>query len=81
MMREYLKVIFCGIGAVFLYNYFAFLLRAVGNSVVPLYFLAGSAVLNILLDLWFVIGLNMGVAGAARATVLSPSVPGCVFRG
>ena len=42
MMREYLAVIFCGIPAVFLYNYFASFLRAVGNSLVPLLFLAVS---------------------------------------
>ncbi len=76
MMREYLEVIFCGIAATFFYNYFAFLLRAVGNSVVPLIFLAGSAILNIVLDLWFVIGLEKGVAGAAQATVISQYVSG-----
>ena len=73
-MREYLIVIFCGIFATFLYNYFASLLRAVGNSVVPLVFLAVSAVLNIALDLWFVVGLDRGVAGAAEATVISQYV-------
>ena len=51
LMREYLAVIFCGIAGTFLYNYFASLLRAVGNSVVPLAFLAVSAILNIVLDL------------------------------
>ena len=66
-MREYLLVIFCGITATFFYNYFASFLRAVGNSMVPLVFLAVSAVLNIVLDLWFVIGLKRGVAGAAAA--------------
>ena len=50
--------------------------RAVGNSVVPLVFLAVSAVLNIALDLWFVIGLNFGVAGAAGATVIAQYVSG-----
>lgn len=76
LMREYLIVIFCGIAATFLYNYFASLLRAVGNSAVPLLFLAVSAVLNIVLDLWFVLGLNRGVAGAAEATVISQYVSG-----
>ena len=56
MMRGYLWVIFWGIPAVFLYNFYAALLRAVGNSVVPLVFLAACAVLNIVLDLWFVLG-------------------------
>lgn len=76
LMREYLTVIFCGIAATFLYNYFASLLRAIGNSLVPLLFLAVCAVLNIVLDLWFVLGLGRGVAGAAEATVLSQYLSG-----
>lgn len=76
LMREYLWVIFLGITATFLYNYFASLLRAVGNSVVPLLFLGISALLNIGLDLWFIIGLSRGVRGAAEATVLSQYVSG-----
>lgn len=76
MMGTYLWVIFWGITATFLYNYFASLLRAVGNSAVPLLFLAVSAVLNIILDLWFVVGLDRGVAGAAEATVISQYVSG-----
>ncbi|MCM1539865.1 MAG: MATE family efflux transporter [Blautia sp.] len=75
-MREYLAVIFCGITASFLYNYFASFLRAIGNSVVPLVFLAVSAGLNILLDLWFVLGLNRGIAGAAEATVIAQYISG-----
>ncbi len=75
-MREYLFVIFMGIPAVFLYNYFASFLRAIGNSVIPLVFLAVSAVLNIGLDLWFVIGLERGVAGAAEATVIAQYLSG-----
>ena len=76
LMREYLAVIFCGITATFLYNYFASFLRAVGNSVVPLIFLAVSAVLNIVLDLWFVLCLERGVTGAAEATVIAQYVSG-----
>ena len=75
-MREYLFVIFMGIPAVFLYNYFASYLRAIGNSVVPLVFLAVSSLLNIILDLWFVIGFEMGVAGAAEATVIAQYLSG-----
>ena len=75
-MRTYLAIVFAGIFATFLYNYFASYLRAVGNSVVPLVFLAISAVLNIALDLWFVIRLNFGVAGAAGATVIAQYVSG-----
>ena len=76
MMRDYLAVIFWGIAGTFLYNYFACYLRAIGNSVTPLIFLAVSAVLNIGLDLWFVAGLGWGVAGAAQATVISQYVSG-----
>ena len=76
LMREYLFIIFFGISATFLYNFFACLLRAVGNSVVPLVFLGISAVLNIGLDLFFVISLKMGVGGAALATILAQFVSG-----
>lgn len=76
IMKKYLWIVFYGIFASFLYNYFASLLRAVGNSMAPLMFLAVSAVLNIILDLWFVLGLKWGVAGAAAATVFSQYVAG-----
>lgn len=76
MMKEYLIVIFAGMIGIFLYNFFASLLRSLGNSVIPLVFLAVSACLNIILDLWFVAGLNRGVAGAAEATVISQYVSG-----
>lgn len=75
-MEEYLFVIFCGITATFLYNYFASLLRAIGNSVIPLVFLAASSVLNIILDVWLVVGLKQGVGGAAAATILSQYISG-----
>lgn len=71
MMREYVHIIFCGIFFVFLYNYFSFALRSVGNSVTPLYFLGGAAVLNIVLDLLFVTVLRRGIGGAAEATVIA----------
>ena len=76
LMRQYLFVIFFGIPATFLYNYFANLLRAVGNSVTPLVFLAASAVLNIALDLLFVLVCRWGVTGAAAATVIAQYVSG-----
>lgn len=76
MMREYLFIIYAGIAAVFLYNFFASFLRAVGNSMVPLGFLAVSAILNIVLDLWFVLGLDWGVSGTAAATVISQYLSG-----
>ena len=58
------------------YNYFTNLLRAVGNSVVPLVFLGISAILNIVLDLAFVLFFHWGVRGAAIATVFSQFVSG-----
>lgn len=76
LMKDYLIVIFAGLAGIFLYNFFASLLRSLGNSVVPLAFLAVSALLNIALDLWFVAGLERGVAGAAEATVISQYVSG-----
>lgn len=76
LMRQYLFYIFFGILATFLYNFFANLLRAVGNSVVPLVFLAVSAVLNIALDLLFVLVFRWGVTGAAVATVIAQFVSG-----
>ena len=76
LMKDYLTVIFAGLAGIFLYNFFAALLRSLGNSVVPLAFLAVSAALNIVLDLWFVAGLGRGVAGAAEATVIAQYVSG-----
>lgn len=70
-MKTYLFIIFMGISASFLYNYFACLLRAVGNSLAPLLFLGVSVVLNIGLDLMFVLVLEWEVGGAAIATVVS----------
>ena len=76
LMKEYLIVIFAGLTGIFLYNFFASLLRSLGNSKVPTLFLAAAAILNIVLDLWFVAGLDFGVAGAAWATVISQYVSG-----
>ena len=70
-MKEYLTIILTGMGAVFLLNYLAAFLRAIGNSVAPLYFLAGAMVINIVLDLYFIVSLHMGASGAAWATVIS----------
>lgn len=74
MTEEYMSVIFAGMFFVFIYNYFANLLRSVGNSVVPLVFLAISAVLNIVLDLLFVPVWEWGVFGAALATIIAQGV-------
>lgn len=76
MMKDYLLIIFSGLFAIFLYNYFSSLLRSLGNSLIPLVFLAISAILNIGLDIWFVAGLNLGVKGAAIATVIAQYVSG-----
>ena len=71
MLREYLFWIFLGLAGVFLTNYFSCLLRSVGDSVTPLVFLSLSAVMNIFLDLYFIISLGWGIAGAAIATIIS----------
>ena len=75
-MRDYLWIIYWGIGFTFLYNYFAALLRAVGDSVTPLLWLAGAALLNIGLDLLFILVADWGIRGAAAATVISQAVSG-----
>lgn len=72
----YIMVICAGIAAQMLYNLLASILRALGNSRVPLYFLILSALLNIVLDLVFIIVFHMGAAGAAYATVISQGVSG-----
>ena len=74
MMRTYLWVIYIGIPFTFLYNYGAALLRAVGDALTPLWFLAFSVVLNIVLDLVFILVFDWGIAGAAAATVVSQGV-------
>ena len=76
MMYAYVQVILVGLPFIFLYNYFAFLLRAVGNSLVPLVFLGVSTVLNIGLDVLLVAVIPYGVAGAAAATVIAQGVAG-----
>lgn len=74
LMRSYLWYIFYGIVFTFVYNYGASLLRAVGNSVIPLLFLGIAAVLNIALDIAFILYFNMGVVGAALATTVAQLV-------
>ena len=70
-MRLYLVYVFAGFFATFLYNYFSNVLRGMGNSTAPLLFLAVAVVLNVVLDLYFVLGLHMGIRGAAVATVIA----------
>ena len=70
-MKVYLVYVFIGFFATFIYNYISNVLRAIGNSVIPLIFLGVSVVLNVFLDILFVAVLKMGVMGAAVATVIS----------
>lgn len=76
MMSTYFYYIAYGIFASFLYNYYASLLRGIGDSVTPLIFLGISVVMNIGLDLYFIISLKKGIAGAAVATTLSQYAAG-----
>lgn len=76
LTSEYVTVVFAGIIFVFLYNFFAYLLRAMGNSLTPLVFLAISSVINIVLDIWFIVELHLGVGGAALATVIAQDFAG-----
>lgn len=69
--RTYLQIILAGMSFVSIYNFFASVLRSIGNTVVPLLFLAVAAVTNIVLDLMFILVFGMGVDGAALATVIA----------
>ena len=71
MAYSYIRIICLGIVTTIGYNMFASILRAMGNSRTPLYFLIFSSFLNIALDILFVAGFKMGIAGAAVATVLA----------
>jgi Na+-driven multidrug efflux pump len=71
---SYISLIALFVGVMFAYNLCAGLMRAIGNSVMPLIFLVVSSVLNIVLDILFITQFNMGVAGAAIATVIAQGV-------
>lgn len=71
---QYLQIYFGGILFTMIYNIGSGILRAVGDSKRPLYFLIVSSVVNVILDLIFIIGFNMGIAGAAYATVISQGI-------
>ncbi len=73
---QYIFVIFVGIPSIFLYNLLASLIRALGDSKTPVYFLALASVMNIILDYIFIAYTPMGVAGAALATVISQTCSG-----
>lgn len=70
----YIRIYFCGMVPSLVYNIGGGILRAVGDSKRPLYFLICSCMVNIVLDVLLVVGLEMGVAGAALATILSQAV-------
>lgn len=78
---NYIVIIFAGIGATMLYNILASLVRALGDSRTPLYFLVFSSILNIGLDILLITQFDMGVRGAAVATIFSQAVSGvlCLF--
>lgn len=76
MAYDYIVIIFLGIPATFLYNLCAGILRSIGDSRTPVIFLIIAALLNIFLDLFLIIVCNMGVAGAAYATVASQAISG-----
>ena len=69
--HKYLFIIFMGLPVTFFYNYFSGVMRSLGDSKTPLYFLLAASVLNIILDVVSIIYLGMGVEGAAYATILS----------
>lgn len=78
---KYIVVIFAGIPAVFLYNMTAGIIRSLGDSRTPVYFLALASAINIILDIVFICVVNTGVEGAAYATVISQAISGlsCLF--
>lgn len=82
MAHSYLVIILAGVFFSGLYNILSGVLRGLGNSVYPLFVLLIASVLNIFLDIWFIAGLEMGVGGAALATIISQAVSAvlCLFK-
>lgn len=76
MAKEYISIICAGMFFTVLYNFLASALRAVGNSKIPLFFLMLSAIINVFLDLVFILSFNLGVAGAGYATIISQAISG-----
>lgn len=72
--KDYLKIIFGGLIFVFLYNGSSALLRSIGDSQTPLYFLIIAAIINIILDLVFVNTFGLGIVGVALATIIAQGV-------
>lgn len=81
LTRAYVSVVLAGLLFVSLYNFAAYLLRAVGDTMTPLLFLGAASLLNLGLDLWFVAGLGFGVEGAAWATVAAQGLSGLGLMG
>lgn len=73
---KYIYIIFLGIPITFLYNLTSGILRSLGDSKTPVYFLLLASLINIVLDLWFIANIGMGVEGAAYATVISQFIAG-----
>lgn len=71
---DYIRIVFAGLIFISLYNLSSAVLRAIGDSVTPLYFLVVASVVNIVLDIVFVVKFNMGVSGVAFATVISQAI-------
>lgn len=76
LTSDYVRIILMGICFIFLYNYYSFMLRGLGDSVTPLVFLGISSAVNILLDILFVAKFSMGIKGAAWATLISQALAG-----
>lgn len=77
----YIRIYFAGMPVILLYNFGSSILRAVGDTQRPLYYLFGAGIINIVLNLIFVIGFHLGVAGVALATVISQVVSaGLILR-
>lgn len=74
MADDYIKVIFAGIILTMAYNVVSGILRGIGDSKTPLYFLILSSVLNIILDIFLIVTVNLGTAGAAYATIIAQGI-------
>lgn len=74
--KQYIGVIFAGTGGIFLYNLLASVMRALGDSRTPVFFLLFASLLNVVLDLLFVLVFHMGVLGTSVATVISQTLSG-----
>lgn len=78
LSRQYLRILFAGIPITVLYNMLAAIMRALGNSKQPLYAMVIASLSNIVLDLLFIVVLDMGVAGAAIATIIGQGLA-CLY--